>query len=386
MKRLVCVFVMCILLASLFLNVASAEGQRVYLSEIDLSVTFPEDYLVYTQSMDDDDPLLASIGLTAAELREALVSLLHNAEAYSVEDPDIMIYVNGNYNTITDFSNLSDSMLDMMAERMNDVAESNGLRVESYQWYKVNGRTYLVMEEQYFGISSDCYAYHFYTIHNNMAYNFALIDYSGKVSDHDREMMKAMVDSAVYGKDDEPAANEEVTGEFYSDKMTGASFSVPGKWTKNDDLTNGRSMDVGYVSPDGTNFIVYYSKDLWGELDSPTREMVQMFGFNRNDYNWDLFTADEAKELVSSAVNKTCRIESTEFRNYGRNRYYIVNGSVTDSDYMSNMDIIFNTKITFAFYLGNGYLCIFIYSDAENSYFYPDFEMVLEQFVPPSQN
>ena len=71
MKRLImscCLF--CVILV-LFASTAVGEEISIYLSDIDMTISFPEDSIICTRNMSDDDPVLKMIGITPEEVRNS---------------------------------------------------------------------------------------------------------------------------------------------------------------------------------------------------------------------------------------------------------------------------------------------------------------------------
>ena len=89
MKRLImscCLF--CVILV-LFASTAVGEEISIYLSDIDMTISFPEDSIICTRNMSDDDPVLKMIGITPEEVRNVLIEHDRDAEVYSIQWHDI---------------------------------------------------------------------------------------------------------------------------------------------------------------------------------------------------------------------------------------------------------------------------------------------------------
>ena len=111
MKRLIINCCLFCVIPVLFASTAVGEEISIYLSDINMTISFPEDSIICTRNMSDDDPILKEIGITPEEVRIVLIAHDRDAEVYNIQWHNC-IYVKGRKSEEYSFSALPDAFFE----------------------------------------------------------------------------------------------------------------------------------------------------------------------------------------------------------------------------------------------------------------------------------
>ena len=127
MKKYVVIVLVFIMLFSLALPVR-ATSEKYELPELELSLSVPAEYDVFTRDMKKDDPLFAEYDISKDDLLEQFVSgdIYLNAVA---PDGDEEIVVTMAENIISEFNGLGDTTLMTLASALKDEYVNYGISV-----------------------------------------------------------------------------------------------------------------------------------------------------------------------------------------------------------------------------------------------------------------
>lgn len=157
MKQMkVCCWLLCVILI-MTASFAMGEEITVYLSDIDMTISFPEGSIVLTRNMSDTDPNLKYFGMTAKEIRDILIAHDRDAEVRDLQMQDVAIFVNGKKTEEYSFATWPDYYFDEMLKRVKFLFESDGQKVLYQAVEEINGIKYIVTE-RYLGDFYDTYA------------------------------------------------------------------------------------------------------------------------------------------------------------------------------------------------------------------------------------
>lgn len=367
MKKLLSVILIALLLLSASIG-AQAETATLYrIEEMGMSVSVPEELVVFTRDIPADDPRLSAYGFD----REQLLSTFRQSNIYLNAIP-----TEGNYEIVvtmidsplSDFNALSDSMLQTLLESLESQFENYGLQVDSIEIYPHSQAKFGFFRYSREGNGSRIYSQQYYTVYGGKAINFTLHSYAGEVDSVMAAQLKAIVDSAAFDGAPVTTPEPEITeGFLYTDEETGLCFELPSGW-KQAPLSKPRQyIDVKFSSEKEPGMsILYGSTDLWELL--PASEKA---GLTRAELDNDFFTISDLEEAFGLPHGQ---VQSLEL---GGRSYYMIQARA------SSEEAGLSVPITMVIRIENGCFYMLQFSGNEDSSLYPDFRSLLESLRFP---
>lgn len=186
MKKILIIFLLFIMLIPIGVN---AKTYRV--NDLDLEITFSDDWYVFTRENLDDNSDLEYLGIT----KEYMETIFENAEAYidaAPKDFSIEFFLRvRNVEDINNLNNYSDKDVEELAKEVAKLVET-----KEYTTYK-NDYKYVITKypDVLEGKTYDIISY--YTIVNGKGYTFTLQKES-ELTEEDETIMKNIIDTVSY--------------------------------------------------------------------------------------------------------------------------------------------------------------------------------------------
>lgn len=203
MKKRLSLLLAVFLLLNLGALPAAAAGQTYELPELYLTLEVPEDFLVFTRDMSEEDTALLAMGMSPEELREDFTKNNVYMNAMSLSPLYEIIVTMQEYEgsqEIFDFTALGERKLGEMADLLlqGEAGQGKGLIYDTYRIETVGPATFMVLDLHQEAGGSTIYGRQYYTIFNGQAINLTLQSYTGPVSDEMGQALREVVSSVKF--------------------------------------------------------------------------------------------------------------------------------------------------------------------------------------------
>ncbi len=351
------ILALCLFLALLSIP-SFADGTSYYLEELDMSISIPEGFDVFTRDTKPSDANARKYGMTQEDLDSIFENNVYiyawdNAKQYefiitSVESP------------FNDLNLLNDDLIKSLANSMREDFESMDVTFIKSDIYKHDQIKFLKMYISQYMNAEKVYSLMHTTILNGSTINFTLHSYSGQIGSSEEALAKEIVDSAVFDYSPLSGAPASESPAFiYTDEESGLRFTVPANWIEEEVSEDSEYIDTKFVSTfsDGS-IIIFASEDIYESETDFRKGLV-----SRDMFGNDLIS----KELVAEMC--LCDESDVFLYNLGDKEYYFAELNFTDSVY--GLDL--TSKITFLLRCENGILYMFQFYGGSDSAYYDDF-------------
>ena len=369
MKKVIAVVLTIIVLLAMPFNLSVFAASNTYdLDELGLQVTIPNGYSVITRDTPASAPIFNELGTTKSELishfKSSSIYLNAVSDTYNEE-----VVVTMTENSISNFTSLSDTVLNTVASTIVNEYKNYGLNVSKYDIYQHSQAKF--MRLYFTDTGNTVHGLQYYTIYDGKAMNFTMRSYEGSLSSRQETAIKTIVDSIKY--DVAPLVNDpgEDTDSFvYTDTDSGVKFTVPENWKQKPFFEDREYIDVKFVSTkeDGCA-IIYGSSDMWAEMSSSEK-----IGYTRSDINNSILTKADIAEMFSTTVDKISSVT------YNGVEYFKCESVYTTDKY--SVDI--SGKMTQLVYINNGWMYMFQFGGASTHKLYSDFESLIKSVQYPT--
>lgn len=366
-KRILQIGILVVSLCSFLVLPVYAASSKYAIPELDLTISIPDDYDVFTLNMSSNDPLFSVYGTTKAEVNTQFanssiylnaISTIHNDEIVVTMTDSPLANLNG----------MGDTALITLASALVDEYAKYGITVTDYDVYHHNQLTFI--QVYFHDTEKTVYGLQFYTVSNEQAMNFTLRSYEGSISSSQENTICTIVDSIRLNYEVEAAPTVEASPAFqYTDKDTGVIFTVPDGWNKVALSEQRNYLDTMFESVEDPGLaIIYGSTDLWSELPSSERA-----GYSRANFSSDLFTKQDVADMFSTSKYLVDDIT------YGGVHYFKV-VTKTEKEVLGLKVPITMTQV---FRVENGWGYTFQFGGDESSPYYSDFISLIESAKYP---
>ena len=369
MKRIIAVVLTIIVLLAMPFNLSVFAASNTYdLDELGLQVTIPNGYSVITRDTPASAPIFNELGTTKSELishfKSSSIYLNAVSDTYNEE-----VVVTMTENSISNFTSLSDTVLNTVASTIVNEYKNYGLNVSKYDIYQHSQAKF--MRLYFTDTGNTVHGLQYYTIYDGKAMNFTMRSYEGSLSSRQETAIKTIVDSIKY--DVAPLVNDpgEDTDSFvYTDTDSGVKFTVPENWKQKPFFEDREYIDVKFVSTkeDGCTMI-FGSTDMWNEMSASDR-----IGYSRADVNNSMFTGSDIASIYNTTADKISKVT------YNGVQYFKGETKYTTDEY--GVDI--TVEMTQLIYIDNGWMYTFQFSGTSKHRLYSDFESLLNSVQYPT--
>lgn len=355
------------LISSLCISVLAASN-TYDLDELELQISIPSGYSVITRDTLASDPIFSDLGTT----KSALISQFESSNIYLNAISDTYneeVVVTMMENSLSNFSLLSDTVLNTLASTLVNQYTNYGINVSKYEIYQHSQAKFVRL---YFtDTGKTVHGLQYYTIYDGKAMNFTMRSYEGSLSARQETAIKTIVDSIKYDKAPPVADPGEETNAFvYTDSEGGVTFTVPANWKQEEFYKDREFIDVKFVSAkeDGC-VMIYGSTDMWGQMSAADR-----VGYTRADLNNSVFTKADIAEMYSTTADKITTVT------YNGVEYF-----KSETNYISDAyGVDITVKMTQLVYIDNGWMYMFQFGGTSTHKLYSDFESLLKSAQYPT--
>ena len=366
MKRLFAITLTALLLLAIPFNISVFAASNKYdLDELGLQVTIPSGYSVITRDTPASDPIFSALGTT----KSAIISHFESSSIYLNAISDTYneeVVVTMAENSISDFSSLSDTVLNTLASTLKNEYTIYGFVVSKYDIYQHSQAKFIRL---YFtDVANTVHGLQYYTIVDGKAMNFTMRSYEGNLSSRQETVIKTIVDSIKYDKAPSQSEPGDDTNSFiHTDSDSDVTFTVPANWKQEEFSKDREYIDVKFASTkDDGCIIIYGSMDMWAEM--PASEKV---GYTRSDLNNSLFTKSDIAEMYNTTADKISMVT------YNGVEYF-----KGETNYTSDVGI--TVQMTQLVYVDHGWMYMFQFSGTSAHKLYSDFESLLKSVQYPA--
>lgn len=168
-------------------------GTRYTIPEVSLNIVIPDNYMVVTREIRDDDPIIAQFGID----RETILNSLLERNMY-VDALDFAanneFYVACKPSNIESYGDVDDSSLEEAIESLKQTMKDNGVEVIKAELY-LTDQTKWLYRKAVTGTGNDTlYQIVYYTVENSVAYNVAMESYGVDFSSEQETLFRNIVD------------------------------------------------------------------------------------------------------------------------------------------------------------------------------------------------
>ena len=370
MKRLTSVFV-AILLALTMSTYVHAATSVYEIDELGVSLSIPDNYSVITRETPASDPIFDTIGVSKSEL----ISQFESTNIYLNAIPSYFgeeIVVTMTPNSISDFNNLSDTLLSSMASGIEDEYKSYNISVLDHETY--NHRQAKFIKVHYKDTSQSAYGMQYYTVLDYKAMNFTLRSYDGDITSSQEKVIQSIVDSIAFDNApiitrDSPEkdnANSGSTSTVYEDNEAGIEFTVPADWEEKSFSKPREYFDTKFASKKEAGLIILFgATDLWNKMPNN-----QKGGLTRDEIDDSMLSKSDIADILSLDSN------SISDKTYNGIHYYESVTKQSSEDFEG-----IKVTITHLIHIQNGWVYWFQFSGDQNNPYYSDFEGVLNSVI-----
>lgn len=363
--------VLLMLLLQMILS-SHALGANVWtLDELGLSLELPENYVVFTRNIKENDPNLAEYGLA----KKAMDNIMRSGNIYlNAWDEDVSheIVVTMIESSFPDFSGLSDTALLALVSMTVEPYEAAGATVNGYEIYQHDQTKFIKLYLDQQNEGTLVHTVQYYTTVSKKAINITMHYYAGEVDAYNERVLQDIVDSAVFvGATETPTPVESTASFKYSDPKTGAAFTVPRNW-KQEELSKEREIiKAKFISNEDSGLMILYgSVDLWEAMSESER-----MGFSRSDINNSALSKEDVSQMLDV---KPSEVEMVSF---GGKEYFKAT-SVSSGDFYG---YTISIKMTTLYRFDDGFGYMFQTNIEESNAHYKDFvSLVSSMEFPPA--
>ncbi|MBR2879871.1 MAG: hypothetical protein IKC02_04295, partial [Oscillospiraceae bacterium] len=286
---------------------AFADGTNYYLEELDMRISIPDEFDVFTRDTKSNDPLLKKHGLTDLDY---MYENNWYMEAYDLSS-ELQIVVMMTESTLDDYNNLSDSTMDALLSELPAMFEGGRFDFIEGDIYNHKQTKFIKMYLSERNSTDSVYSLQYDTLLDGMSITIALNSYAGKIGSAEEALAAEIVDSVSFGSAP-PVSSQNTSAFVFTDEISGLSFTVPENWREDPDFKDETNAGTRFVSKYvDAPYITYYRKDVYESNLGFAKDLV-----TRDMFGNDLFTAEDVAEMFS------CNESDVSLRSFGDKEYY----------------------------------------------------------------
>ena len=364
MKKLLTV--LCLISLLLTLAVPAHAATEIHLDELDITITLPTGYDVFTRNMSASDPLFTKYNFTQEYFENTAISQSIYLDAFNLNTA-AEIVVTMTTIPFETMAGLSDSVLMSMGNMIVETFAQYGVTVDDYQVYHHPQIPFLKVH--YYMESLGRYSLQYYTITDGQAINFTMHKYSAPITGALETEMESVVAGVTF-ENLEAATTTDTDAFTYTDPELGLTFTVPENWQEKPLSENREYLDVKFVNTKSAGSMISFgTTDFWSML-SP----LEQAGLTRKDLNMDTYSEEEVAELL----DETGSLQIDRVAYNGVEYYYI---EITQTMEVTGYKL--DVTLTSVMHLRDGWLIFFQFGGTSEDPLFRDFERMLKSVNIP---
>ena len=266
-KRIMQLCAMLVCICSFLALPVHAASDQYAIPELDLTISIPTEYDVFTLGMSSNNPLFSDYGTTKADLEAQFIASSIYLDAISpARNEEIVVTMTDS--PLPNLNGMGDTTLMTLAAALVNEYTNYGITVTDYDIYHQDQLAFIQI---YFHDAEETvYGLQFYTVSNEQAMNITLRSYEGSISDSQENTICTVVDSICLDYEIETTPAAEAAPAFvHTDEDTGMTFTVPEGWRKGAFDEQRDFLNAKFESTEDPGLIITYGNiDLWSELST----------------------------------------------------------------------------------------------------------------------
>lgn len=348
---------------------AYASGNSYRLNNLGLSVDIPSDLLTFTRNIKQDDPILEEFGMTKAEMESMMKDHNYYLDAWDYY-AEFEIAVSMTDSSLNDFYYFSNTELSAFLSALVDRYIEIGITVIKSEIYEHPQAKFAKIIFEQSSKGETLYGLEYYTVYDGKAIDFTMYSYSGSLTSKNETMIKQIVDSVKFDISPQKEPAKETPPFTYTDKISGASFTVPANWeqvplSKERDFVKAKFSST---QEEGCT-ITYGCADVWAEASAEDRK-----GYTRAGMNNSFISKEDIAEIYGISVSQV------ELVTLGGKDFY----KVTQEKMNDVNGINISCPITELTRIDNGYMYTFCFLGSTSSAQYSEFENMISSMSFPT--
>ena len=370
MKRITACLALLGLLSGLLVGTACAADVTYDLEELELRLALPDELLVYTREIPDDDPNLATYGLTKDTLLERMQASNVYLDAWDV-GATFEITVTMMRSEMPSFYQLPDSLLLTLSSTLEADFEAMDIELLGVELFAHSQTKFLKIDCAHSRYGDPIRALQFYTVYDGMAINVTLLSFSGRIDADQAALLCGIVDSLRF--DNEPPPGKEplqTDGFVYTDPFSGAALTLPANWILADRREGDDYLITAFTSTLDEGVQIFFAcTDFWSAL--PEAEQLRLPRSQTDN------SALDSAYLTALCDCTEADLTTTVFSGL---EYFCVERV----DMLTSFGWVFEVPTTSLVRCENGYVYLFELSGVRDGDLYRDFEALVESVVYPA--
>ena len=201
----------------------AAPGGVYELGELGISISMPENMLVFSRDIAEDDPDLPLIGMTKQQILDVMLDQDIYLNALE-QNGEYELVVSMTKSPVVSMSMLGEEELNESIASLEQEYSNVGAQLLNCVVYDQAAATFLEIR---FSITEDnftTYGLQYYTIYNNKAINVTLHSYIGEITADHETLMRTIVDGIAFTAGD-PRAAAETDGSIIGGAVIGTTVA-----------------------------------------------------------------------------------------------------------------------------------------------------------------
>lgn len=363
MKKLIAILITICIVVSLNVT-ALAKNKKYYIDDLELSLSVPDSYSVFTRDYIGNSSLLNKIGMSKKELVKDFKknSIYFTALSSSVNEG---IIVTMKESADINLNELTDSDLLNCVDRFKQNFIKDGYTLLNYKIYRKSQAGYKVKFLKFYLKDSSTYKVVYCTIDDGKAISFALDSYIGKISSKQESTIKNLIDSIEFDSIKEKVEDEDTESFTYEDTSAGIEFTVPKNWKRAQLSKKREYIDAKFVNIKNPAVpVMFGAKDVWASVSEADKE-----GMTREECNDD---------WVKNNIDESLGIEANNVQDVQYNDIHFY--KYTYKTVQEEKGIKLPITLICMMHIENGWMYTFQFCGKETNKYFSDFEKILNSF------
>lgn len=355
-----------VLLFLLILTARCASAEVFTSSEYGFSVDIPKDYIVFSEDMDEDNPFLAVMGMTKADMQELLNENGQYLCGFRLKDRS-QINISCEKIERYDKEPISKTQAEYMQTYLEEEYKKNGKNVIKSELY-THPKVRMVMVE-FSREDGNGHEIKYHCIYDDVLFAVSVKAAERGITKEHGRIIKRVVDSLDFPSLAELSDSYEKTDSFSYTDEGGMGFRVPENWKVTGEKSEKYTKSISFTSTRDTGVsMVYASTDTWDGL--PFYVKLVSVGEGAEE---EKLKAEDVAELIGVA---DLQIEEVEYNGliYKRAVYMEI---------AKNMGMEIPIPVTVLVRVDKGIIHIFQFLGSMDNEHYPEFEEVIRSVHYP---
>lgn len=343
-----------------FFSAVCAEEMTVDMDGLEMKIDIPGQYIILMQDGFTDE---SASGLFDFSVSDAVSYMKGNniyIDVFSADGSHEITIICSDENTLKDFNEMGETSLSTFLSLMASSFEELGISASSPSIYTSPTRRFILINYSVSGIHGIQYN----TVCTDKTVNITLRSYTGEVSETQKSVLKAIVDSIEFtGSQPLNGDDQQKSDAFtYTDPETNTTFLVPENWVEESLFEPRETIDTKFACLEDSGLVILFgSNDILAMLGLDILPEILISTVDNRYFPKEDFA--EQLEVDSSEI---------EVVNYGANEFYKYS---VKSDSLAEIPLSVN--MTYYMTVDHGYLYFFQFNGNPGDEHFADMESML---------